>query len=472
MNANNLHLLSATGVRCCTRLMFALLLGACTVPGMQMNEKSRDNAYPGGGSSADLRERADVHAINAANVTRFAAEQRALDEEARERARKLLPGGGAAATEPYRYRVGPQDVLRILVYDHPELSNPAGTAVQSSGRVVRSDGTVYFPIAGRVRAAGRTVDEIRDDIAKGLAPQIRNPQVDVSVLEYRSQRVTVAGAVRSPGVVSITDVVSTVLDAIAAAGGPIPASGATTTAAAAAPAVPTTLVRSQTPGTAALIASSRTQAADAQTAAAAAIRGQPGIVPLPATTPLTALTPAEQAAARAAAAADLSEVTLTRDGKTFRLDLYGVFYQGRMEFDIPLRHGDVLNVGEQRYNKVFVLGEVNEPRSRVMPRGRMTLTEAVADAGGVNPFSAHAGHIFVIRGHTALGGSGRPQVFHLNASSPDAFVLADRFDLRPRDVVFVDAAPVVRWARVVNLLLPTADFVRLLLGDVTRALPR
>jgi polysaccharide export outer membrane protein len=51
-------------------------------------------------------------------------------------------------------------------------------------------------------------------------------------------------------------------------------------------------------------------------------------------------------------------------------------------------------------------------------------------------------------------------------------VLADRFDLRARDVVFVDTVPVVRWARVVNNILPTADFLRQTLNDTTRGLPR
>jgi polysaccharide biosynthesis/export protein len=51
-------------------------------------------------------------------------------------------------------------------------------------------------------------------------------------------------------------------------------------------------------------------------------------------------------------------------------------------------------------------------------------------------------------------------------------VLADRFELRSRDVVFVDPVKVVRWARVVNNILPTIDVLRETLNDLSPGLPR
>jgi polysaccharide export outer membrane protein len=57
------------------------------------------------------------------------------------------------------------------------------------------------------------------------------------------------------------------------------------------------------------------------------------------------------------------------------------------------------------------------------------------------------------------GGADSPELFHLNASSPDALLLADRFPLRPRDIVYVDVADVARWNRVVTNILPTATML-------------
>src|SRR5690606_2152391 len=129
--------------------------------------------------------------------------------------------------------------------------------------------------------------------------------------------------------------------------------------------------------------------------------------------------------------------------------------------DIRVQPGDVLTIPENRYNKVFVLGEVLKPQSLLMPRGRLSLAEAISDTGGMNPISSNAGQIYVIR----EGEGGRPQIWHLDAKSPDALVLADRFDLEARDIVYVDPAGVARFSRVINNIIPTASFLRAVAND-------
>jgi polysaccharide export outer membrane protein len=60
--------------------------------------------------------------------------------------------------------------------------------------------------------------------------------------------------------------------------------------------------------------------------------------------------------------------------------------------------------------------------------------------------------VFVVR---PAGANGKPQVFHLDARSPVALAYAEGFALRPKDVVFVDSSQLVRWNRVISLVLPT-----------------
>lgn len=100
---------------------------------------------------------------------------------------------GVAATD---YRIGPQDIVQIGVWEHPELT----------GRyTVASDGTLGFPLIGPIKAAGLTTAELQAEVAKLLLDGfIRNPQVTVSVAEYLSQRVFVVGEVHKPGVVPLT----------------------------------------------------------------------------------------------------------------------------------------------------------------------------------------------------------------------------------------------------------------------------
>jgi polysaccharide biosynthesis/export protein len=94
------------------------------------------------------------------------------------------------------YRVGPLDVLDVEVFGIPDLTR----AVR-----VSAGGEFTMPLIGRVPASGKTVNELEVDIAQRLKDgYLENPQVTVFVKEYMSQRVTVEGAVRNPGIYSLT----------------------------------------------------------------------------------------------------------------------------------------------------------------------------------------------------------------------------------------------------------------------------
>lgn len=131
---------------------------------------------------------------------------------------------GSSATIPsgsWNYNVGVGDVLDIVVWDHPELTMPAGSTrtPAESGQRVQADGTFFYPYVGQVQARGRSPEAIRDDLTQKLAAYIPDPQVEVRVVSYKSQAVSVTGEVKSPSRQPLTDVPLTLLDAIDAAGG-------------------------------------------------------------------------------------------------------------------------------------------------------------------------------------------------------------------------------------------------------------
>ncbi|WP_241289741.1 polysaccharide biosynthesis/export family protein [Burkholderia stabilis] len=152
------------------------------------------------------------------------------------------------------------------------------------------------------------------------------------------------------------------------------------------------------------------------------------------------------------ATADRSQVVVTRGDKTVNVSLPAMLAAGVNPSNILLRDGDLVRVRAASDAKVFVLGEVSRPATLTLTDGRMSLGEALGDTGGVSQYTSDARQVYVVR----RGPGNRPQVYHLDGSSPASFALAEQFPLERRDVVFVDASSLVRWSRVVNLLIPSS----------------
>ena len=122
-----------------------------------------------------------------------------------------------AAPDPRLYVVGPNDVLLVTVYNQPQLSGKFA---------VEADGTLAFPLLGRVAAGGLSVRAIEDKVRMSLAAGFLNdPQVSVAVDQYRSQQIFVMGEVKQPGSLQFTGSM-TLIEALARAGSTTERAGA------------------------------------------------------------------------------------------------------------------------------------------------------------------------------------------------------------------------------------------------------
>jgi len=156
--------------------------------------------------------------------------------------------------------------------------------------------------------------------------------------------------------------------------------------------------------------------------------------------------------------ADWTNVTLIRDGQSIRYSLRQLYENGDSRQNVLLRPNDAIHIATDDAAKVFVLGEVGRPQTINLGRTGLTLADALTQAGGFNQATADASGIFVVR--RAAPDSGKlAQVFQLNAKNAIALVLADQFMLEKRDIVYITAAPVARWNRIIAQLLPTAQAV-------------
>jgi polysaccharide export outer membrane protein len=215
-----------------------------------------------------------------------------------------------AAQQQDEYIVGPNDVLAVMVIDQPQLTGKY---------IVRVDGTFTFPLIGRLKAGGLSLqaveNDLRDRLAKGY---LKDPQVGVSVDQYRSQQVYVMGEVKMPGTLPFTGSMR-VIEALARAG-------------------------------------STTERAGTEAV----------IVRLPSGSP-----PPDAAA--------IERAQSSKDAEVIRINLEKL-QAGALSQNVALRSGDTIVV--QRAESVFVSGQVRSPGEHVIRPG-MTVREVLALAGGV-----------------------------------------------------------------------------------------
>jgi polysaccharide export outer membrane protein len=211
------------------------------------------------------------------------------------------------------YVVGPNDVLAITVVDQPQLTGKY---------IVRADGTFTFPLIGRLQAGGLSVQSVETDVHDRLAKgYLKDPQIAVSVDQYRSQQIFVIGEVRQPGSFQFTGSMS-VIEALARAG-------------------------------------STTERAGAEAVIVRPTSGAP---------------PADAAAvARAQNAKD-------KDTDVIRVNLQNL-QSGTLSQNVVLRSGDTIFV--PRAESVFVSGLVRTAGEYVIRKG-MTVRQVLALAGGVS----------------------------------------------------------------------------------------
>ena len=169
----------------------ALLCQGCVTPQSSTSADAGTSSFPGPSSRSGSADTARGNAVNGPVVPAVVG---------------LPPAPGDGAT----YRIGPHDLLKIEVFEVEELS---------SEERVSDDGVIVMPLVGGIRVAGLTPREAGQEIADVLGKSyLQDPQVSIFVSEYASQDVTVAGAVKQPGVIPIKGR-TTLLQSIAMAGG-------------------------------------------------------------------------------------------------------------------------------------------------------------------------------------------------------------------------------------------------------------
>ena len=207
-------------------ITFCIFIGGCSAPGTYMG-------------SSDVRT-----AVSASNLEGKLMRATIIPIDT-----NLLFSKDKEISKPkdmYLYRIGPNDVLNVIVWNHPELSMTSGGNESSSFFApdlkdqsqsltqatpqpmainVEADGYIFFPLVGRFKVEGMTIEQIRNTLTAKLMRYIRNPQVSVGVGKYNSKLVNIMGEVVQPGIRPLTNRPISILDGLNLVGGIRPDSG-------------------------------------------------------------------------------------------------------------------------------------------------------------------------------------------------------------------------------------------------------
>lgn len=300
---------------------------------------------------------------------------------------------------PSEYRLGPGDVINVVVWNHPELTSPAGPATAQSaeeaGRLVRADGTVFYPFVGVTKVAGLTAEEVRTQFQTALTKVLTDPQVDVRVVSYRSQRVVVTSDLGTSCIVPITDKPVTVLDAL---------------------------------GQCVVATPAGTEQGAFYYTTAILTRGNDSQV-----VDLAALYRGGSSEAGVLALKDGDRLHFV-DNRANRVFMLGEIKE-QVAVTMPVK-------GLSLADAIADAGGLNLD---TVNAGRIYVIR-----GFVDDMQNADGKL-----QTHL----EPVIYQLNAKSIDALLLADQFPLRPRDVVFVSSATLVNWNRALAQIIPSLNTI-------------
>jgi polysaccharide biosynthesis/export protein len=214
------------------------------------------------------------------------------------------------------YVLGPDDEIMIRGIEYSEISGKPDTPV-----LIGTNGNITLPLIGRVKAGGLTVEQLEEELTTRFKEFIQEPQISVTVIEFRSQPVSVFGAVTKPGIVQLRGR-QTLYEVLSAAGGPRDTAGSILT-----------ITRPQ----------------------------QSGEIPLPG-----------------------SKVDSTGQFSTIELNVQEILEGRNPAANIEIRPNDIISVSESSSNMIYVVGDVNHAGAFTLGGQRnVSVLKALSLAGGL-----------------------------------------------------------------------------------------
>lgn len=273
------------------------------------------------------------------------------------------------------YRLTNGDILAIQLWGYPELGNINDSNVSYT---IDSSGYIQFPLIGRYKAEGKTLEQVNRELPQLLKRYLKNPDLTARVISYEGKPYSVQGNVTKGGVFYLKDQPISVYTALGLAGG------------------------------------------------------------------ITTL-------------GDSSSIRLIRNGNTYNLNTFELEKAGYSLHKLLLQPDDTIYVNARENHKIYVMGESGKNQALTIRDQGMTLSDVIGESLGLNPYTASASRIYILR--TNPNNQHSNELIHLNLLSFGDFSLANQFQMKPNDIVYIDATGLVKWQRIVNQIVPFSNAI-------------
>ncbi len=151
---------------------------------------------------------------------------------------------------------------------------------------------------------------------------------------------------------------------------------------------------------------------------------------------------------------DPTSIQLIRNGQTFNLNTIELEKQGLSLHNLIIQPNDTIYVNARDNKKIYVMGESGKNQSIPIRDQGMSLSDVLGESLGLNPLSASAARIYVLRSNNT---DHTMAIYHLNLSSIGNFGLANQFKMRSNDIVYIDPTGLTRWQRVISQIIPFSN---------------
>ena len=148
---------------------------------------------------------------------------------------------------------------------------------------------------------------------------------------------------------------------------------------------------------------------------------------------------------------DTTNIQLIRNGSTYNLNTIQLEKNGQSLHNLLIQPNDTIFVNTKQDQKLYVMGESSKSQAISLRDQGMTLSDVLGESEGINPYSASAAKIYVMR--TDLNNN-ESTIYHLNLSSIGNLALANQFQMKKNDIVYIDASGLARWQRIMNQIIP------------------